>query len=293
MVTSTDLELEPFPLPLISGPPPTGFELEEPNPSDVSRTTAFRNGIDHRDVFLGKTSCIICGSLRGDYVHIISKLEHELQDLRSMRWIPRYAKKNPTHESRNGMYLCMQHEEHFNAYEFFIRYMPTIQKFIFINYSRAWNLHHFHGKAIPLDINDRHCPFPSLFVLHEWRVRGFHPFKPPTCRLPSIIHWQGWVVKDDLFDEVSGTFRRERKDNHTGSSSAPATQPATATYPGVVPTDGSAFVLSTLNDNVVAEIVAATRASATWKACVTEGISWEGTAEENIQKYKDAVSMDE
>ena len=50
--------------------------------------------------------------------------------------------------------------------------------------------------------------------------------------------------------------------------------------------------LAPLDDSLIAEILAVQRASATWKACVAEGTSWAGTAEENIEKYVSTVGVD-
>jgi hypothetical protein len=40
-----------------------------------------------------------------------------------------------------------------------------------------------------------------------------------------------------------------------------------------------------MNDGAIAEILTATRAMPSWRACVMEGTSWTGKAEENIGKY--------
>ncbi len=40
-----------------------------------------------------------------------------------------------------------------------------------------------------------------------------------------------------------------------------------------------------LNDDVIAEILAASRAMPTWRACEIENTSWVGTADENAQRY--------
>lgn len=45
------------------------------------------------------------------------------------------------------------------------------------------------------------------------------------------------------------------------------------------------------NADVIQKILSATRESASWKACVQEGTSWDGTADENIAKYKSMVEL--
>lgn len=42
--------------------------------------------------------------------------------------------------------------------------------------------------------------------------------------------------------------------------------------------------LPPLNQDTIADILTATRESASWKACVLEGTSWNGTAEENTRE---------
>ena len=44
--------------------------------------------------------------------------------------------------------------------------------------------------------------------------------------------------------------------------------------------------LSPLNQDTIADILTATRESASWKACMLEGTSWNGTGEENAEKYR-------
>src|ERR1700733_8013654 len=48
-----------------------------------------------------------------------------------------------------------------------------------------------------------------------------------------------------------------------------------------------------LNADVISEILAATRAMPSWKACEVEGTSWAGAAEENIQKYDTSIGTEE
>ena len=46
-----------------------------------------------------------------------------------------------------------------------------------------------------------------------------------------------------------------------------------------------------LNADVIDDILAATYASASWKACQMEGTSWAGTGEENIKKYVSSIGV--
>lgn len=46
-----------------------------------------------------------------------------------------------------------------------------------------------------------------------------------------------------------------------------------------------------LNADVVGDILAATYAMPSWKACQMEGTRWTGTGEENIKKYVSSIGV--
>ncbi|ESK89397.1 copper transporter, partial [Moniliophthora roreri MCA 2997] len=48
-----------------------------------------------------------------------------------------------------------------------------------------------------------------------------------------------------------------------------------------------------LSLDVIANILAATCAMPSWKACQMEGTNWTGTAEENMQTYMSSVGVEE
>jgi hypothetical protein len=221
-------------------------------------------------------------------------------------WIPPQAKNDPTHEPRNGLLMCANHHLMFNSYLCFIRFLPDvsldclffesnihkkqIKKFVFVNYSGASDFQKFHGKAIALDIKDRHAPFPSLFIIHEMRVRGFHPFAH-SPDIPSNIAWQDWISLDGVFDDVTSSFKRNapprNSNNSVTAQSQPQFPPAT-TNTGSTSSDRRTLAL---NEDVIADILAATHAMPSWKACQVEGMSWSGTAEENIQTYVSSIGI--
>ncbi|EJC98420.1 uncharacterized protein FOMMEDRAFT_114187 [Fomitiporia mediterranea MF3/22] len=208
-------------------------------------------------------------------------------ELQTYGWIPRQAKAHPEHEPRNGLYMCIHHHRAFDAYRFFIRFYPDIRKFVFVNYSEDAFLRQYHGKAIALDVGDRYAPFPSLFIVHEMRVRGFHPFRPIQPDIGDGIPWQDWILSDDvLMDNTSNNYFNRDSPPHNGESNAFG-QPRVLFQPGTTTTGGGSSGGRTLalNDNVIADILAATRELPSWKACQMEGMGWSGTAEENIQKY--------
>ncbi|TDL25673.1 hypothetical protein BD410DRAFT_813414 [Rickenella mellea] len=263
-----------FPLPLPAVPPP-GYGWAEREFSDLSTSTAFNAGIDERDTFLGKRACIVCGINSRPTLHrchIIPEIEQDTC--------------NPKHEPRDGMIMCSNHQNLFDVYCFFIRYIPNSRRFVFINYSDLPELLPFHDKAIALDINDRYAPFPSLFILHEMRVRGFYPFEPVAQAIPDDTPWQDLITSNGVFNINSGTFNR----SSNRSNSIP-TRPQLESNTMTVGNASSGTPLLPLNQDVIAEILAATHAMPSWKACQMEGTDWTGTAEENIQKYVSSIGM--
>jgi len=162
-----------------------------------------------------------------------------------------------------------------------------------INYSNSPTLQQFHGKSIALDKQHRHVPFPSLFIIHEMRVRGFHPFQPTAPPVPVDGPWQDWISSDGVFDNESESFRRDEPagGSDNGNFSGP-TQLQSQSTMGATSSGENMRTLPPLNSDTIDAILAATRASNSWKACVMEGTSWDGTAEENIQKYASNIGID-
>ena len=164
-----------------------------------------------------------------------------------------------------------------------------------INYFGHRGYQQFHGKAIALDIRDRYAPFPSLFIIHEMRVRAFHPFHPGSPVISHDLPWQDWISSGGFFDDISGSFHRATprpppdngNDDKGGPASAQTPLPTTSAGGG-----SSVGLTLDLNSDVIAGILSATRAMPSWKACQVEGTSWTGTAEENIQKYVSSVGVD-
>ena len=143
-------------------------------------------------------------------------------------------------------------------------YETKIQKFIFVNYHGLSGLKKFHGKAVALDIKDHDVPFPSLFIIHEIRARGFHPFSPVNPDVPNDGHWQDWISLDGVFDDVSHSFRRDSL-----PQSSVAAQPLPQLPPAMTSTSDMSSGARTLelNASVITDTLAATRAMPSWKAC--------------------------
>ncbi|EJD07262.1 uncharacterized protein FOMMEDRAFT_149776 [Fomitiporia mediterranea MF3/22] len=279
-------------LPLQTVPAESGWE--HCDMSAVSETTDFEAGIGRRDTFLGDNRCVICGCpITLDRCYIISRKERRFwTKLKNCNWILERAKNHPKHELRNGLTMCDTHHRVFDECYFFIRFLPESRKFVFVNHSLERELQQFHGKAIALDIRDRYVPFPSLFIIHEERVRGFNPFSPVDPELPDDPEWQDWILSEGVVNE-SGSFNRDPppSNSNTNDASSPQSPQLQHTAAGASGRSSGTRRL-VLNDDVIAEILAATHASLSWKACVMEGTSWDGTGEENVRKYMDTVGIE-
>ncbi|KAF8548612.1 hypothetical protein OG21DRAFT_1422812, partial [Imleria badia] len=211
----------------------------------VSSSTAFDKRIGIQGSFLGCRRCVICGD------SIVSKssphhrriLEGSWTRLKAQNWIPR-------HKPQNGLLMCPTHQSMFHNYGFFIRFFPDICKFVFVNYGS--NRHHeqFHGKAIALDTKDHHAPFPSLFLIHEMRVRGFQPFQPVNSRMPENITWQDWILSDGVYNQVTHSLNHDRPRKHLAFQPTMPRMGDTASQP-------SERTL-VLNTDVISDIIVAT-----------------------------------
>jgi hypothetical protein len=168
-----------------------------------------------------------------------------------------------------------------------------VRKFVFVNYSNDPVLEQFHGKAIALDIRDRHAPFPSLFILHEMRVRGFHPFQPIEPAMPDDAPWQDWILSDSVLDNATGPFKRVSPpdDGDDGNTFSVPSQPQSQLTRMSTCDASSGERRVTMNADIIADILAATHAMPSWKACQMEGTSWTGTAQENIEKYVSSIDV--
>lgn len=213
--------------------------------------------------------------------------------------------------------MCSVHHRLFALYKFYIRYIPEVcltsipafqliqqitysgnalqaRKFVLINYWDYSPMAPYHGKAIALDTTHRYSPFSSLFIIHEIRVRAYNPFQPTLHDIPTNPPWQDWILSCGMIDEA-GAFIREYKppeDFYASQETFTQFPLATAEAGGDTSSSGS-LVIGQPNADTIADILAATRAMPSWKACVIEGTSWDGTAEENVQRYVSSVGLEE
>ena len=130
---------------------------------------------------------------------------------------------------------------------------------MFVNHSGHPEFQPFHGKAIALNIQDHYAPFPSLFIIHEMRVRAFHPFQPAAPAISHDLSWQDWISSGGFFGDISGSFNRvapphNGNDDKGGPASAQTQVPTTGGGGG-----SSGGLTLELNSNVIAEILSATR----------------------------------
>jgi hypothetical protein len=164
---------------------------------------------------------------------------------------------------------------------------------VLVNFSGNGLLDSLHGKAVALDIRDRHAPFPSLFIIHEMRVRGFHPFEPVSPDIADDVRWQDWILSSGVLRADGGSHYFEREERPRDGRDSVFEQPEPQLLP-MNPTNAPSGSRGlALNNDVIAEILAATRAMPSWKACEMEGMSWDGTAEENIKKYISSIGVGE
>ena len=82
--------------------------------------------------------------------------------------------------------------------------------FVFVNYSGQEELQQYHGIVIGIDSDDNHAPFPSLFIIHEMRVRGFRPFQPVQPELPAEPDYANWIDSEELWAYENDSFKRQK-----------------------------------------------------------------------------------
>jgi hypothetical protein len=123
------------------------------------------------------------------------------------------------------------------------------------------------------------------------RVRGFHPFAPVAPDTDDDSPWQDWIVTDSIFDGETNSFKHESPPAALGSCNISSQQPPQFQTSGGGASSNKRSLA--LNADVISEVLAATHAMPSWKACEIEGMSWPGTAEENIQKYVASIGTED
>ncbi|KZP21304.1 hypothetical protein FIBSPDRAFT_825845 [Athelia psychrophila] len=276
---------------------PAGFEYQH-EISEGSNTTAFDTGIDARDL----RRCVVCGMKGGgglrpgvQRAHIIGRTEDILWGLLKGRgFVPSFA-KSVVHEPRNGINLCSVHHVDFDGYRFFIRWVPSLSAFVFINFSQNGSLEQFHGKTVALDPNHSHSPFTAPFLIQEMRTRGFHPWctdRSIPCPLsPTYTDVDngggdgvaGFGGAIDTGVESGGMAGPGGSGGVAGSSSGPSSTGVNQQYLVL----GNPFQDPELLESMRRQW----QQLPNWKSATVEGLTWEGTAEENAKQYVDLVGV--
>ena len=105
--------------------------------------------------------------------------------------------------------------------------------------------------------------------------------------MPDDILWQDWILSDGAFDEASDTFVRrsplEEGNDLSRTTSTGDSEPVSSPRAGE-------HLLPLLTADVIADILDATRAMPSWRACVMEGTRQSGTAE-NIEDYISSIQV--
>ncbi|KAH7905798.1 hypothetical protein BJ138DRAFT_1017213, partial [Hygrophoropsis aurantiaca] len=197
-------------------------------------------------------------------------------DLLKTRGFVPPAAKSVMHEPRNGISLCDSHRCHFDGYRFFIRWVPAARVFVFVNFSQKRSLEQFHAKTVVLDPNHDHSPFPAPFLIQEMRMRGFYPWhadRPiprPLSPTYSLVDCGGGAGAAGF-----------------GGGSGGAASPRSHDGPQEYLVLGNPFQDPALLESMRRQW----QQLPNWKAATVEGLTWEGTAEENARKYIDHVGV--
>jgi hypothetical protein len=155
------------------------------------------------------------------------------------------------------------------------------RRFILVNFADRPEYAEYNGKCVALDIDDRHAPFPALFLIHEMRVRGFHPFWDTPNIDITTLHDQAWMISDGVRN-TAGKFIKLEPPSSASHTALTASTSVTSTG---LQASGTSAGFQGISKNTLDAILEATRQSASWKSCVLEGQDWSGTAEENTKVY--------
>jgi hypothetical protein len=211
------------------------------------------------------------------------------------------------HEPRNGINLCYTHHSDFDGYRFFIRWVPSVslnsetmavfsyyqqvRTFVFVNFSQNEDLEQFHGKAVVLDANHHHSPFPAPFLIQEMRTRAFHPW----CTDRPIPHPASTTYTPG--NDRGGGVANLGGGSHTGVSLGGSGGMGTGGSGGAASPSGEPSSTGINEQYLVLgnpfqdpELMESMRRQwqqlPNWKSATVEGLTWEGTAEENAKEIR-------
>jgi len=166
------------------------------------------------------------------------------------------------------------------------------------NHSQAPDYEPIHGNVLRFNTDTMRCPFPTAFLWHECRVRGFHPTcgdrpvnpKRPTSGLRGG-GFSGGLDGAGAHDDSPGGHDGGGDYGNGGSGAGGQVDGPDTNVSGNDDTKTSSFTptLMRLDGDEFATWLKAAKQHSSWRDCVMENTSWSGTAEENIEKYQHEV----
>ncbi|KAJ7356599.1 hypothetical protein DFH08DRAFT_461346 [Mycena albidolilacea] len=112
---------------------------------------------------------------------------------------------NPAHRTPN-LGAAQNQRLDFDTFYYHLHYVPTVrltrfdhtnahlQHLGYVDHSNSRAGVPFHRKYLPINMNDKHTPFPALFIIHEIRVRRSRPSQTPPTVDPETPVWTDWIM---------------------------------------------------------------------------------------------------
>jgi len=149
---------------------------------------------------------------------------------------------------------------------------------------------------VVLDPDHVHSPFPAPFLVHEMRTRGFHPWfidlpihRPLQPTYIDNSNTGGSTAPWDEggsgigSDQGGGIVRSGGGSGVVGSSGEPTSTGSNQRYLVL----GNPFQ----DPDLLKSMQHQWQQLPNWKSATVEGLTWEGTAEENARQYIDLVGV--
>jgi hypothetical protein len=177
-------------------------------------------------------------------------------------------------------------------------YYQQVRVFVFVNFSRNQCLEQFHGKTVALNPNHYHSPIPAPFLIQEMRTRGFHPWCTDRP-IPRPLSPTYTLVDNGGGDGVAGFGGASDTGvgfGGSGGMAGPSGNGGAASSSSEPPSTGTNQQYLVLgNPFQDPELLESMRRQwqqlPNWKSATVEGLTWEGTAEENARKYVNLVGV--
>ena len=167
--------------------------------------------------------------------------------------------------------------------------------FVFVNFSQNRFLEQFHGKTVALDPGHNHSPFPAPFLIQEMRTRGFHPWYTdrPIPRPLHPTHPFGDNGSDGGVVGVGGGSASGL--GIRGSVVPDGSGAAGSSTSGPISAGSNQQYLVLSNPFQDPELLESMRQQwqqlPNWRSATVEGLTWEGTADENAKRYVELVGI--